>query len=129
MIFSSQATAASDSPAKRKAAFLSIVSQRGTPRRRLAHPGQEHNMTKHTLAALAALALLSNGAHAAGCLKGAAVGGVAGHVAGHHAVVGAVGGCLVGRHLAKKDAEQKKAAADAAAQAKRQPPAPAAAAK
>jgi hypothetical protein len=27
-------------------------------------------------------------AHAAGCLKGAAVGGVAGHLAGHHGVLG-----------------------------------------
>jgi len=82
-------------------------------------------MTKKIPAALVAMALLSDGAYAAGCLKGAAVGGVAGHVAGHHAVIGAVGGCLVGRHLAKKDAEQKKAAANA--QARVAPPASAAA--
>jgi hypothetical protein len=48
-------------------------------------------------------------ANAAGCLKGAVVGGVAGHYAGHHAVVGAVGGCMVGRHLAKKHAQEQAA--------------------
>ncbi|WP_168789797.1 hypothetical protein [Paraburkholderia aromaticivorans] len=59
--------------------------------------------------ALAAVALTSAAvgtANAAGCMKGAVVGGVAGHYAGHHAVVGAVGGCLVGRHMAKKHAEE-----------------------
>jgi outer membrane lipoprotein SlyB len=49
-------------------------------------------------------------ANAAGCLKGAVVGGVAGHYAGHHAVAGAVGGCIVGHHLAKKHAQEKKEA-------------------
>jgi len=34
---------------------------------------------------------------------------VAGHVAGHHTVLGAIGGCVVGRHLAKEKAAQKKA--------------------
>jgi uncharacterized protein YcfJ len=64
-------------------------------------------------AALAAVALTlatAGTANAAGCLKGAVVGGVAGHYAGHHAVVGAVGGCLVGRHMAKKHAEEQAAA-------------------
>ncbi|TDV13912.1 hypothetical protein [Paraburkholderia caballeronis] len=55
----------------------------------------------------AALAVGTAGtANAEGCLKGAAVGGIAGHYAGHHAVIGAVGGCIVGRHLAKKHAEE-----------------------
>jgi hypothetical protein len=42
-------------------------------------------------------------AHAAGCLKGAAVGGVVGHLAGHHAVLGAGAGCVVGHHEAAKN--------------------------
>ena len=50
----------------------------------------------------AALALISTGASAKGCIKGAAAGAVAGHLAGHHAVVGAIGGCIVGHHLANK---------------------------
>jgi hypothetical protein len=59
------------------------------------------------LAALATtLMLAAGGAQAAGCVSGAIVGGVAGHYAGHHAVLGAVGGCLVGHHLAKKQAAQ-----------------------
>jgi len=45
-------------------------------------------------------------AHAAGCLKGAAVGGVAGHLAGHHGVLGAGAGCIVGHHEATKHAEE-----------------------
>jgi hypothetical protein len=45
-------------------------------------------------------------AHAAGCLKGAAVGGVAGHVAGHHAVLGAAAGCAIGHHEAAKHARE-----------------------
>jgi len=55
-------------------------------------------------------------AQAAGCLKGAAVGGVAGHYAHHHAVIGAVGGCIVGRHMAKKHAEEVAAQQHAPAQ-------------
>jgi hypothetical protein len=47
------------------------------------------------------LGVLPLGAHAHGCLKGAAVGGVVGHVAGHHAVAGAAVGCVVGHHRAK----------------------------
>ena len=42
-------------------------------------------------------------AHAAGCLKGAAVGGVAGHMAGHHGVLGAAAGCAIGHHEASKN--------------------------
>jgi hypothetical protein len=47
------------------------------------------------------LGVLPLGAHAHGCIKGAAVGGVVGHVAGHHAVAGAAVGCVVGHHRAK----------------------------
>jgi hypothetical protein len=46
-------------------------------------------------------------AHAAGCLKGAAVGGVAGHLAGHHGVLGATAGCAIGHHEAIKAAREK----------------------
>jgi hypothetical protein len=46
-------------------------------------------------------------AHAAGCLKGAAVGGVAGHFAGHHGALGAGAGCLIGHHEANKNAREK----------------------
>jgi hypothetical protein len=45
-------------------------------------------------------------AHAAGCLKGAAVGGVAGHLAGHHSVLGAGAGCVIGHHEATKHAKE-----------------------
>jgi hypothetical protein len=45
-------------------------------------------------------------AHAAGCLKGAAVGGVAGHLAGHHGVLGAGAGCVIGHHEATKHANE-----------------------
>jgi hypothetical protein len=45
-------------------------------------------------------------AHAAGCLKGAAVGGVVGHVAGHHGVLGAGAGCVIGHHEATKHAKE-----------------------
>lgn len=64
---------------------------------------------KHTLRAtlaIAACGLFFAGAspvHAAGCLKGAAVGGLAGHMAGH-GVLGAAGGCAVGHHMANKSA-------------------------
>jgi uncharacterized protein YcfJ len=47
-----------------------------------------------------------NGAQAAGCLSGGAVGAVAGHVAGHHAVLGAVGGCIAGHEINKHRKEQ-----------------------
>jgi hypothetical protein len=53
------------------------------------------------------------GAHAAGCMKGAAVGAVAGHYVGKgHAVLGATGGCIAGRHMANRKA--KEAAASSA---------------
>jgi len=77
---------------------------------------------KHRLVNSAAFALalaftsLAGTAQAAGCLKGAAVGGVAGHYAHHHAVLGAVGGCVVGRHMAKKHAEEVAAQQHAATQ-------------
>ena len=54
-------------------------------------------------------------AHAAGCIKGAAVGGVAGHIAGHHGLLGAAAGCAVGRHEANKHARQAAAAQPAPA--------------
>ena len=61
-------------------------------------------LSKFALAAALALATIGT-ANAAGCLKGAVLGGVA----RHHAVVGAVGGCVVGRHLAKKHAQEQAA--------------------
>lgn len=58
-----------------------------------------------------ALTLAAGQSHAAGCLKGAAVGGVGGHFVGNgHAVLGAAGGCLVGRHMANKKANEDAAA-------------------
>ena len=45
--------------------------------------------------------------HAEGCMKGAVAGAVVGHVAGHHAILGAMAGCAVGRHMAKKEREQR----------------------
>jgi outer membrane lipoprotein SlyB len=67
---------------------------------------------KFTLAfAALALTLAAGQSHAAGCLKGAAVGGVGGHFVGSgHAVLGAAGGCLVGRHMANKKAKEDAAA-------------------
>ena len=54
-----------------------------------------------------ALAAISTGANAKGCLKGAAAGGVAGHFVGHHGLLGAAAGCAIGHHRAnKKDQEQ-----------------------
>ena len=58
-------------------------------------------MRKSLVPIVISLGVLPLGAHAHGCLKGAAVGGVAGHVAGHHAVAGAAVGCIVGHHRAK----------------------------
>jgi len=54
-------------------------------------------------------------AHAAGCLKGAAVGGLAGHVAGHHGVLGAGAGCAIGHHEANKQAHQQSGSSTAPA--------------
>lgn len=54
--------------------------------------------------ALAVVGFSANGAQAAGCLKGAAVGGATGHFVGHHGLLGAGIGCLVGRHQANKRA-------------------------
>jgi hypothetical protein len=46
--------------------------------------------------------------HAAGCLKGAAIGGVAGHfAAGHHGLLGAGAGCIIGHHEASKHARER----------------------
>ena len=58
-------------------------------------------MRKLLVPIVMSLAVLPLGAHARGCLKGAAVGGVVGHVAGHHAAAGATVGCIVGHHRAK----------------------------
>ena len=55
---------------------------------------------------LIAAGWVASPAHAAGCLKGAAVGGVAGHVAGHHGVLGAGAGCIIGHHEASKHAKE-----------------------
>jgi hypothetical protein len=55
---------------------------------------------------LSAASLAAAPAHAAGCLKGAAVGGVAGHFAGHHTLLGAGAGCAIGHHEAAKHARQ-----------------------
>ncbi len=74
-------------------------------------------MRTKTLAVAIMLALGATGvqgAQAAGCLSGGAVGAVAGHVAGHHAVLGAVGGCVVGHEINKHD---QKVQAQKAAQA------------
>jgi hypothetical protein len=56
---------------------------------------------------LFAAGLAAGPAHAAGCLKGAAVGGVAGHFLGHHALLGAGAGCLIGHHEAAKHARER----------------------
>jgi len=66
------------------------------------------------MAALAALAVMSAGVQAKGCLEGAAVGGVAGHVAGHHGVLGAAAGCAIGHHMAKKKDKEAKRQAELA---------------
>ncbi len=68
----------------------------------------EVNM-KLLLVALVAsgLALVSTGADAKGCLKGAVVGGAAGHFAGHHGLLGAAAGCAIGHHQANKAAKQQ----------------------
>ena len=58
-------------------------------------------MRKRLFPIVMSLGVLPLGAHAHGCIKGAAVGGVVGHVAGHHAVAGAAVGCVVGHHRAK----------------------------
>lgn len=53
-----------------------------------------------------AVAALSTGANAAGCLKGAAAGGIAGHFVGHHGLLGAAAGCAIGHHRANKKEQQ-----------------------
>ncbi len=63
------------------------------------------SMTLSAFAVLATIGWLATPAHAAGCLKGAAVGGLAGHVAGHHGVLGAGAGCAIGHHEANKSAK------------------------
>jgi hypothetical protein len=52
-----------------------------------------------------ALAGVSTGASAKGCLTGAAAGGVAGHFLHHHGLVGAAAGCAVGHYHAKHKLE------------------------
>lgn len=54
--------------------------------------------------AIVSTTLLSEPAHAAGCLKGAVIGGLAGHYAGNHGLLGAGAGCWIGRHHANKHA-------------------------
>jgi hypothetical protein len=58
------------------------------------------------IVAVAGVALVQP-AHAAGCLRGAAVGGVAGHFAGHHGLIGAGIGCAIGHHEAAKRAREE----------------------
>jgi hypothetical protein len=62
-------------------------------------------------------------AHAAGCLKGAAVGGVAGHLAGHHGVLGAGAGCIIGHHEATKHAKENAQQQQGSNRGSSQPPA------
>src|SRR4051812_3162257 len=75
------------------------------------HTNRGENSIMTRILASSALALVviagSAPAEAKGCLKGAVVGGAAGHVAGHHGVLGAAAGCLVGRHRANKQAQQR----------------------
>ena len=59
------------------------------------------------LSLTAILGAMPGPAEAKGCLKGGAVGGVAGHYAGHHGVLGAAAGCLIGRHEAKKQQQNR----------------------
>jgi hypothetical protein len=54
-----------------------------------------------------ALAALSTGAQAHGCLKGAAAGAVGGHFLGHHGGIGAIAGCAVGHYHAKHKAQKE----------------------
>lgn len=61
--------------------------------------------------------MVSQGAFAEGCLKGAAVGGVAGHFLGKHPILGAGAGCIVGQHIAKKNKEKEIQAQSSANQA------------
>jgi hypothetical protein len=56
-------------------------------------------------------ALGCQGAQAAGCLSGAAVGAVGGHLAGHHALLGAAGGCIVGHEMRKHERRKQAEAA------------------
>jgi hypothetical protein len=63
------------------------------------------SMMLSAFAVLSTVGWLATPAHAAGCLKGAAVGGLAGHVAGHHGVLGAGAGCAIGHHEANKNAK------------------------
>ena len=57
-----------------------------------------------------ALAALSTGAQAKGCLKGAAAGAVGGHFLGHHGGIGALAGCAAGHLHAKHKAEREQVA-------------------
>lgn len=64
---------------------------------------------KSILACLAvafAIASMPGVADAKGCIKGAIIGGIAGHYAGHHGLVGAAAGCVIGHHVAKKQAKE-----------------------
>ena len=62
-----------------------------------------------SLAAIVALATMSAGVEATGCLKGAIIGGVGGHIAGKHGVAGAAAGCAAGHYIAKKKAAKQEA--------------------
>jgi hypothetical protein len=69
-------------------------------------PGMKFKLLPAATAIFMAAGWAASPAHAAGCLKGAAVGGVAGHVAGHHGVLGAGAGCIIGHHEASKHAKE-----------------------
>src|SRR6202035_5869166 len=59
------------------------------------------------LVAVLAAGLSSTPATAKGCIKGAIAGGVAGHYAGHHGLLGAGAGCVIGHHMANKQARER----------------------
>ncbi|MGA8758652.1 MAG: hypothetical protein WB611_20495 [Stellaceae bacterium] len=72
------------------------------------------SMLPAALAIATTVGWLATSAHAAGCLKGAAVGGIAGHVAGHHGALGAGAGCAIGHHEANKNAKAQEPQGSAA---------------
>src|ERR1051326_5660021 len=83
------------------------------PEHRLLQPGErngEDPMKSIVIAAgalLAATALSTAPADAAGCLKGAVVGGGAGHYMHHHGAFGGTAGWLIRRAAANKHARQQ----------------------
>jgi hypothetical protein len=72
---------------------------------------REIAMKRLLLASAACCLLTVHTAHAAGCLKGAALGAVAGHMA-HHTFLGIFGGCAGGMYVHHLYAKWKKAHPD-----------------